>query len=139
MLYTISTPGRQVVLTVTPDITINSSNLYQTDFLLDHAVSSSVSCIVFNLSSVSCLNAIGSWTLFQVVFKAKEHGKVVFLYNIQPSVRPVLVEAGILTMVNEIATKEELDKALQGNHQAPRSAGALAHPVYMPGTPAEVF
>jgi anti-anti-sigma regulatory factor len=139
MLFTISTHGQQVVLTVTPDLSINSSNLYQTDFLLDHAMSSSVSCIVFNLSGVSCLNAIGSWTMFQVVFKAQEYGKVVFFSNVQPSVRPLLEEAGILTMVSVIETQEELDRALRGKPQTPKSAGTLPQPGYMHGTHAEGF
>lgn len=139
MLYTISTPGQQIVLTVTPDLSINSSNMYQTDFLLDHAVASSVSCIVFNLNSVSCLNSIGSWTIFQVVFKAREHGKVVFLYNVQPYIRLLLAEAGILTMVSVIETQEELDKTLRGNPQSPRSTASLAQPAYMQGTHAEGF
>ena len=98
MLYTISTPGQQVVLTLTPDLRINSSKMYETDVLLDYAVSSLVSSIVFDLRAVSDLNSIGSWTIFQVVFKAQECGKLVYLYNVQPSIRSVLVEAGILTI-----------------------------------------
>ena len=139
MLYTISTPGQQVVLTLTPDLRINLSKMYETDVLLDYAVSSLVSSIVFDLRAVSGLNAIGSWTIFQVVFKAQECGKLVYLYNVQPSIRSVLVDAGILTMTRMVETKKELDMVLRESPQSSRSTGSLNHTVNMNGMRAEGF
>ncbi len=139
MLYTISTPGQQVVLTLTPDLRINSSKMYETDVLLDYAVSSLVSSIVFDLRAVSDLNSIGSWTIFQVVFKAQECGKLVYLYNVQPSIRSVLVEAGILTIARMVETKKELDMVLRESPQSSRSTGSLNHTVNMNGMRAEGF
>ena len=139
MLYTISTPGQQVVLTLTPDLRINSSKMYETDVLLDYAVSSLVSSIVFDLSAVSGLDSIGSWTIFQVVFKAQECGKLVYLYNVQSSIRPVLEEAGILTMARMVETKKELDMVLRESPQSSRSTGSLNHTVNMNGMRAEGF
>jgi anti-anti-sigma regulatory factor len=113
--------------------------MYETDVLLDHAVSSLVSSIVFDLSAVSGLNSIGSWTIFQVVFKAQEHGKLVYLYNVQPSIRSVLVEAGILKMARMVETKKELDMVLRECPQSSRSTGSLNHTVNMNGMRAEGF
>ncbi len=124
MKYTISTPGQLVVLTLTVDASINTPNLIRTDLLLDHVVSSPISLIIIDLRSLSCVNSIGVWTLLQVVFKAKEQGKGVYLYNVQPSLQPHLKEAGILEMATAINTNEELGNVLQGDYRLPRT---LAH------------
>lgn len=117
MKCTISTPGQLVVLTLTVDLSINTPNLIRTDLLLDHVVSSPISLIIIDLRSLSCVNSIGAWTLLQVVFKAQEQGKGVYLYNVQPALRPHLKEAGILEMATAINTTEELGNVLHGNHR----------------------
>ena len=127
MLYTISTSGQQVVLTLTPDMSINASNLYQTDLLLEHAVSPSFSAIIFDLRSLTCLSSVGSWTIFQVALNARERGKKVFLYNVQPSIMSTLHEAGVLNQACAVNTKEELDTALRGRQQSLRAAVSFAH------------
>lgn len=124
MMYKFSSFREKIILTVTPDIRINSPNLYRTDLLSNQAVSPSISSIIFDLVSLSSLNFIGSWTIFQVAFKAKEHGKCVFLYNVQPSIQEALVNAGILNLASFIHTKEEFDTVLRGNH--PSSAPTVS-------------
>lgn len=119
MKCTISTPGQLVVLTLTVDLSINTPNLNRTDLLLDHVVSSPISLIIMDLRSLSYVNAIGIWTIFQVVFKAREHAKDVYLYNVQSNLQPYLNEAGILGMASAISTKEELGHVLQGNYRLP--------------------
>ena len=115
MKCTISTPGQQVVLTLAVDLSINTPNLSRTDLLLDRVVSSSISLLILDLRSLSCLNSIGTWTIFQIVFKAKQQGKGVFLYNVQPSIQPYLKEAGIFELSTSIDTQEELGNVLEGN------------------------
>lgn len=139
MLYTISTTGDHVVLTLTPDAGINSPNLYQTDFLLERAVSSSVSSLVFDLGQVSCLNSIGSWTIFQVVFKAQEHGKGVFLINVQPDLRSALMEYGVMTMAHVMDTNQELETAVRATRPSPRMTRSHTNEVGMSGINAEGF
>lgn len=121
MKCTISTPGQHVVLTLTVDLSINTPNLSRTDLLLDRVVSSPISLLILDLRSLSCVNAIGTWTIFQIVFKAREQGKGVFLYNVQPSIQPYLKEAGIFELSTSIETQEELGNVLEGNFRLPRS------------------
>lgn len=121
MKCTISTPGQLVVLTLTVDLSINTPNLNRTDLLLDHVVSSPISLIILDLRSLSCVNTIGIWTIFQVVFKAKEQGRGVYLYNVQPDLQPTLKGAGILEMATAINTNEELGNVLQGDYRVPRT------------------
>lgn len=121
MKCTISTPGQLVVLTLTVDLSINTPNLIRTDLLLDHVVSSPISLIIIDLRSLSCLNSIGTWTIFQAVFKAREQGKGVYLYNVQPALQPYLKEAGILELATAIETQEELGNVLQGTYRRPES------------------
>ena len=115
MKCTISTPGQHVVLTLIVDLSINTPNLSRTDLLLDRVVSSPISLLILDLRSLSCLNSIGTWTIFQIVFKAREQGKGVFLYNVQPSIQPYLKEAGIFELSTSIDTQEELGNVLEGN------------------------
>ena len=115
MKCTISTPGQHVVLTLTVDLSINTPNLNRTDLLLERVVSSPISLLILDLRSLSCVNAIGTWTIFQIVFKAKQQGKGVFLYNVQPSIQPYLKEAGIFELSTSIDTQEELGNVLEGN------------------------
>lgn len=124
MKFTSSTPGQLVVLTLTVDLSINTPNLDHTDLLLDHAVSSPCPVLILDLGSLSCVNSVGTWTIFQIVFKAKEKGKGVFLFNLQPSIQSYLKEAGILELATTIHTQEELGQVLQGDFQFP---GACAH------------
>ena len=120
MMYKISSFRQKVILTVTPDIRINSPNLSRTNLLLDHAMSSTISLIIFDLDSLSALNFLGSWTIFHVAYKAKEHEKCVFLYNVQPSIQPILLQSGILDLAtNIIRTKEELDAIFVGAYPSP--------------------
>ncbi|MCA9419534.1 MAG: hypothetical protein KC592_00865 [Nitrospira sp.] len=121
MKCTISTPGQHVVLTLTVDLSINTPNLNRTDLLLERVVSSPISLLILDLRSLSCVNAIGTWTIFQIVFKAREQGKGVFLYNVQPSIQPYLKEAGILELSATIDTQEELGNVLEGNYRLPTS------------------
>ncbi len=121
MKCTISTPGQLVVLTLTVDPSINTPNLIRTDLLLDHVVSSPISLIIIDLRSLLSVNSIGVWTLLQVVFKAQEQGKGVYLYNVQPDLQPNLKEAGILEMATAINTNEELGNVLQGDYRSPRT------------------
>lgn len=125
MLYTISTSGPQVILTVTPDLSINTTNLNRTDLLLEHAVSSSFSAVVFDLESMSTLSSIGCWVIFQVAYKARERGKRVFLYNIPSSIQSVLNEAGIFNLASAIHTKAELESALQEIRSSMMSTGPM--------------
>src|SRR5680860_1494250 len=127
MKCTISTPGQLVVLTLTVDLSINTPNLNRTDLLLDHVVSSPISLLIIDLRSLSWVNSIGTWTLFQVVFKAKEQTKGVYLYNMQPAIQPYLKEAGILEMATAITTNEELGNVLQGNYQLPGLCANAEH------------
>ncbi|WNM62662.1 STAS domain-containing protein [Candidatus Nitrospira neomarina] len=120
MKCTISTPGQQVVLTLTVDLSINTPNLSRTDMLLERVVSSPISLLILDLRSLSCVNSIGTWTIFQIVFKAREQGKGVFLYNMQPSIQPYLKEAGILELSTSIESQEELGNVLEGNFRLPR-------------------
>lgn len=122
MKCTISTPGQQVVLTLAVDLSINTPNLSRTDLLLDRVVSSPISLLILDLRSLSCLNSIGTWTIFQIVFKAREQGKNVFLYNVQPSIQPYLKEAGIFELSTSIDTQEELGNVLEGNFRNQRSS-----------------
>ncbi|GJL68612.1 MAG: hypothetical protein NPIRA06_12470 [Nitrospirales bacterium] len=121
MKCTISTPGQHVVLTLSVDLSINTPNLSRTDLLLDRVVSSPITLLILDLRSLSCLNSIGTWTIFQIVFKAREQGKGIFLYNVQPSIQPYLKEAGIFELSATIDTKEELGNVLEGNFRLPRS------------------
>ncbi|HBP86599.1 MAG: anti-sigma factor antagonist [Nitrospira sp.] len=123
MKCTISTPGQLVVLTLTVDISINTPNLNRTDLLLEHVVSSPVPLLILDLGSLSCVNSVGTWTIFQIVFKAREKGKGVFLFNLEPSIQSYLKEAGILELAGTIHTQEELGQVLQGDFQLP-GAGA---------------
>lgn len=127
MKCTISTPGQLVVLTLTVDLSINTPNLNRTDLLLDHVVSSPISLIILDLRSLSCLNSIGVWTIFQVVFKAREQAKGVYLFNVQPALQPHLKEAGILELVTAINTTEELGNVLQGTYRVPDSRVNVEH------------
>ena len=120
MKCTISTPGQQVVLTLTVDLSINTPNLSRTNLLLDRVVSSPIALLILDLRSLSCLNSIGTWTIFQIVFKAREQGKGVFLYNVQPSIQLYLKEAGIFDLSTSIDTQEELGNVLEGNFRLPR-------------------
>lgn len=122
MKCTISTPGQHVVLTLTVDLSINTPNLSRTDMLLERVVSSPISLLILDLRSLSCVNAIGTWTIFQMVFKAREQGKGVFLYNVQPSIQPYLKEAGIFELSTLIDTREKLGTVLDGNFRLPRSS-----------------
>ncbi|WNM56667.1 STAS domain-containing protein [Candidatus Nitrospira allomarina] len=121
MKCTISTPGQHVVLTLTVDLSINTPNLSRTDLILDRVVSSPISILILDLRSLSCVNSFGTWTILQIVFKAREQGKGVFLYNVQPSIQPYLKEAGILELSTTIDTQEELGNVLEGNYRLPRS------------------
>ncbi|MDR4493492.1 MAG: STAS domain-containing protein [Nitrospirales bacterium] len=127
MKCTISTPGQLVVLTLTADPSLNSSNLNRTDLLLNHVISSPVSLIIIDLNSLSVLSPVGTWTLFQVVHKAKEHGKSVYLYNVHPAIQSYLTNAGICELAIVIYTKHELDKVFQGKYRLsealPKSVG----------------
>lgn len=127
MKCTISTPGQLVVLTLTVDLSINTPNLNRTDLLLDHVVSSPISLLIIDLRSLSCLNSIGTWTIFQVVFKAREQAKGVYLYNVQPALQPYLKEAGILELATAIDTKEELGNMLQGTYRPPGTYENVEH------------
>lgn len=127
MKCTISTPGQLVVLTLTVDLSINTPNLNRTDLLLDHVVSSPISLIILDLRSLSCLNSIGVWTIFQVVFKAREQAKGVYLFNVQPALQPHLKEAGILELATAINTTEELGNVLQGTYRVPDSRMSIEH------------
>ena|SRR5680860_288808 len=127
MKCTISTPGQLVVLTLTVDLSINTPNLNRTDLLLDHVVSSPISLLIIDLRSLSWVNSIGTWTLFQVVFKAKEQTKGVYLYNVQPALQPYLKEAGILEMATAINSTEELGNVLQGTYRPPESGVNVEH------------
>ncbi|WP_342347610.1 STAS domain-containing protein [uncultured Nitrospira sp.] len=127
MKCTISTPGQLVVLTLTVDLNINTPNLNRTDLLLDHVVSSPISLIILDLRSLSCVNSIGVWTLFQIVFKAREQGKGVYLYNLQPALQAHLKEAGIFEMAHAIHTREELGNVLHGNYRLPGSGANIEH------------
>ncbi len=122
MKCTISTPGQHVVLTLTVDLSINTPNLSRTDLILDRVVSSPISLLILNLRSLSCVNSIGTWTIFQIVFKAREQGKGVFLYHVHPSIQPSLKEAGIFELSPTIDTQEELGNVLEGNIRHPRSS-----------------
>jgi len=119
MMYKISSFRQKVILTVTPDIRINSPNLFRTNLLLDHAMSSTISLIIFDLDSLSSLNFLGSWTIFHVAYKAREHEKCVFLYNVQ---------SGILDLATNIRTKEELDAILLAAYQSPIPAAPFTTP-----------
>ncbi|MFZ1747484.1 MAG: STAS domain-containing protein [Nitrospirales bacterium] len=121
MKCTISTPGQLVVLTLTVDLSINTPNLSRTDLLLDRVVSSPISLLILDLRSLSCVNSIGTWTIFQIVFKAREQGKGVYLYNVQPALHPFLKEGGILEMATTIDTNEELGNVLEGKCRLPGS------------------
>ncbi len=127
MKCTISTPGQLVVLTLTVDLSINTANLNRTDLLLNHVVSSPISLIIIDLGSLSCLNSTGIWTIFQVVFKAREQAKGVYLYNVESALQPYLKEAGILEMAPTINTKEELGNVLQGTYRIPDSRVSVEH------------
>lgn len=122
MKCTISTPGQHVVLTLTVDLSINTPDLSRTDMILERVVSSPISLLILDLRSLSCVNAIGTWTIFQMVFKAHEQGKAVFLYNVQPSIQPYLKEAGILELSTLIDTREKLGNVLDGNFRLPKSS-----------------
>jgi hypothetical protein len=84
MLYKFSTPGHSLILTLIPDMSINTGNIYRTESLLEHAVSSPISCIVFNLESLSSLNAVGRWTIYQVTYQAKKKGNSYCCVMFQP-------------------------------------------------------
>lgn len=127
MKCTISTPGQLAVLTLTVDLSINTPNLNRTDLLLDHVVSSPISLIILDLRSLSSLNSIGVWTIFQVVFKAREQAKGVYLFNVQTALQPYLKESGILELATAINTQEELGKVLQGNYRLPGSRANAEH------------
>jgi hypothetical protein len=127
MMYKISSFRQTAVLTVTPDIRINSPNLSRTNVLMDYAVSPIISSMIFDLDSLSYLNFLGCWTIFHVTFKAKEHQKHVFLYNVEHSIRPILVDAGILSLAAFLHTKEELDIVLRREYQSAESTASLAH------------
>jgi hypothetical protein len=127
MMYKISSFRQKAVLTVTQDIRINSPNLSRTNVLLDYAVSPTISSMIFDLDSLSCLNFLGCWTIFHVACKAKEHKKYVFLYNVEHSMRPILVDAGILSLATFLHTKEELDIVLRREYQSAESTASLAH------------
>jgi hypothetical protein len=102
MTYTVSTHGQHLVLTLTPDMTINSGNIYKTESLLEHAVSSPIACLVFNLEFLLALNAVGRWTLYQVAYQAKKKGKLIFLYKVPAMLEPMLSEAGIFELAGLI-------------------------------------
>lgn len=127
MKCTVSTPGQLVVLTLTVDLSINTPNLNRTDLLLDHVVSSPISLLIIDLRDLSCLNSIGAWTIFQVVVKAREQAKGVYLYNMQSALQPFLKEAGILELATAINSKEELGNVLQGNYRLPGSFANVEH------------
>jgi anti-anti-sigma regulatory factor len=122
MTYKISSIRQNVILTFTPDMSINSPNLSRTGLLLDHAMSSSISVIIFDLASVSFLNSIGSWTLFHVAVKAKDCGKKLFLFNVAPAIKSDLLRAGLLSLAPVIHTQNELDHVLRGNYSTPSPA-----------------
>jgi anti-anti-sigma regulatory factor len=124
MTYKISSIRQNVILTFTPDMSINSPNLSRTGLLLDHAMSSSISVIIFDLVSVSRLNSIGSWTLFHVAVKAKDCGKQLFLFNVAPAIQSVLLEAGLLNLAAVIHSQNELEHVLRRNYSTP-SPGSI--------------
>ncbi|WP_447962906.1 STAS domain-containing protein [Nitrospira sp. Ecomares 2.1] len=126
MKCTISTPGQLVVLTLTVDLSINTPNLSRTDLLLDHVVSSPISLLIIDFRNLSCVNSIGAWTLFQIVFKAREQKKAVYLYNLQPALQPHLKEAGILEMAHLINTREDLGNLLHGNYRHQESGAKIS-------------
>ncbi|GJL58279.1 MAG: hypothetical protein NPIRA03_11360 [Nitrospirales bacterium] len=127
MKCTISTPGQHVVLTLTVDLSVNTPNLSRTDLLLDRIVPSPISLLILDLGSLSFVNSIGTWTIFQIVFKAREQAKGVYLFNVQPAVRPLLKEAGIFDMATEITTTSELGHVLTGNDRLSGSGVNATH------------
>ncbi len=132
MKCTISTPGQHVVLTLTVDLSVNTPNLSRTDLLLDRVVPSPISLLILDLGSLSCVNSIGVWTIFQIVFKAREQAKGVYLFNMQSAVRPLFKEAGILEMGTEITTTSELGHVLTGNDRPSGSGVNAAHRMSSP-------
>jgi anti-anti-sigma regulatory factor len=114
MLYKFSTTGHSLILTLTPDMSINTGNIYRTESLLEHAVSSPISCLVFNLESLSSLNAVGRWTIYQVAYQAKKKGKFVFLCNVPATIEPMLAEAGVLELACVVHNQQELNRVIRG-------------------------
>jgi anti-anti-sigma regulatory factor len=114
MLYKFSTPGHSLILTLIPDMSINTGNIYRTESLLEHAVSSPISCIVFNLESLSSLNAVGRWTIYQVTYQAKKKGKFVLLCNVPATLERMLAEAGVLELARVVHNQQELDRVIRG-------------------------
>jgi hypothetical protein len=114
MMYKISTRGERVVLTMTPDLSINSLNLAQTDLILHRVMSPPIMAIVLNLDSVVCLTFRGSCSILQIVSHAKAHGRWAFLSNVPSSIQPLLFEIGVMDMVRLIESKEDHDLALRG-------------------------
>lgn len=135
MQYTFSTPGHSLVLTLTPDISINTGNIYRTESLLEHAVASPISCIVFNLESLPSLNAVGRWTIYQVAYQAKKRGKFVLLCNVPATLERMLAEAGVLELARVIHNQQELDRVIRGelpsnNTDAPPKYSGTEFPLY---------
>lgn len=114
MMYKISTRGNRTVLTMTPDLSINSLDLAKTDLILNRVMSPPIMDIVLNLDSVICLTFRGSCAILQIVSHAKAHGRWAFLFNVQPSIQPLLAEIGVMDMVRLIESMEDLDLTLRG-------------------------
>lgn len=123
MKYKISYLRNHLILTLTPDMKINSGNLRQTELLLGHAMSSSISCIVFDLGSLSSMNTIGSRALYHLASQANKK-KCVFLSNVSDSLEQSLSESGICEFATVVKSARELDHALRD----PRQSGKILVP-----------
>ncbi|MEX2491590.1 MAG: hypothetical protein WD425_07490 [Nitrospirales bacterium] len=118
MVYKIGTRGNRAVLTMTPDLSINSLDLAQTEVILHRMMASPIMAVVLNLDDVVCLTFRGSCAILQIVSHAKTQGLSVFLSNVQPSIHPLLAEIGAMDMVRLIESKEDLELALREERTA---------------------
>ena len=121
MTYKISCLRQYLILTLTPDIKINFGDLCQTELLLNHAMSSSISCIIFDLGSLSSMNTIGKWTLYHLAYQATNKGKSVFLSNVSYPLEQILAESGICEFATFVKSPRELDYAIRSERQSGKS------------------
>jgi hypothetical protein len=124
MMYKISTRGERVVLTMTPDLSINSLDLAQTDLILHRVMAPPIMAIVLNLDGIVCLTFRGSCAILQIVSHAKAQGRCVFLSNVPSSIQPLLVEIGVMDMAKLLESKEDLEPVLRGE-RLPAAAASL--------------
>lgn len=113
MRYKIGCVDDQLVLTLIPDESINVGKLHHAELFLNHAMSTSITCLIVDLNRITSLTPMGCWTMFQMTYQAQEHGKRVFLYRVQASVLPVLQEADLTNLASLIENEKELDRAIK--------------------------